>query len=238
MAGILAALFQRENTGRGQRVNVAMQHAVLNLCRVKLRDQQRLERGPLPEYPNAQNTEGAEEVPRSGNASGGGQPGWAVKCAPGGPNDYVYVIVQPVGWQPLSALIGRPELADDPEWATPESRLPKLGKMFQLIEEWSSTLPKWEALEQLNAHNIPCGPILSTKEIVEDESLVANEMVVRVDHPQRGTFTTVGSPLKLSDSPVDVVSSPLLGEHNAEVYVGELGLNDEELLLLKTNGVI
>ncbi|CAM5674543.1 Formyl-CoA:oxalate CoA-transferase [Streptomyces violaceorubidus] len=109
----------------------------------------------------------------------------------------MYVIVQPVGWRPLSELIGRPELADDPEWATPRARLPKLNKMFQLIEEWSSTLPKWEVLERLNAHNIPCGPILSTKEIIEDDSLVANEMVVTVPHPERGEFVTVGSPLKL-----------------------------------------
>ncbi|MDV9195493.1 formyl-CoA transferase [Streptomyces sp. Wh19] len=235
VAGILAALLQRESTGRGQRVNVAMQHAVLNLCRVKLRDQQRLEHGPLAEYSN---DDFGDDVPRSGNASGGGQPGWAVKCAPGGPNDYVYVIVQPVGWQPLCALVGRPELTDDPEWATPEARLPRLNKMFQLIEEWSSALPKWDVLEQLNAHNIPCGPILSTKEIVEDESLAANGMIVRVEHPERGTFTTVGSPLKLSDSPVDVVTSPLLGQHNEEVYVGELGLDNKELRLLKTDGVI
>ncbi|MGY3060474.1 formyl-CoA transferase [Streptomyces sp. TE3672] len=235
VAGILAALLQRESTGRGQRVNVAMQHAVLNLCRVKLRDQQRLQQGPLAEYPNE---DFGDEVPRSGNASGGGQPGWAVKCAPGGPNDYVYVIVQPVGWQPLCALIGRPELADAPEWATPEARLPRLDKLFQLIEEWSSALPKWDVLEQLNAHDIPCGPVLSTKEIVEDESLAANGMVVRVEHPERGTFTTVGSPLKLSDSPVDVVTSPLLGQHNEEVYVGELGIGKEELRLLKTDGVI
>jgi formyl-CoA transferase len=110
--------------------------------------------------------------------------------------------------------------------------------MFQLIEEWSSTLPKWEVLEKLNAHNIPCGPILSTKEIIEDASLAANEMVVRVPHPERGEFVTVGSPLKLSDSPVEVSSSPLLGEHNEEVYIGELGLGDEELRLLKSNGVI
>lgn len=110
--------------------------------------------------------------------------------------------------------------------------------MFQLIEEWTSTLPKWEVLEKLNARNIPCGPILSTKEIIEDASLAANEMVVEVPHPQRGSFTTVGNPLKLSDSPVDVVTSPLLGEHNEEVYAGELGLGDEELRLLKTNGVI
>jgi formyl-CoA transferase len=207
---------------------------VLNLCRVKLRDQQRLTHGPLAEYPN---DDFGEEVPRSGNASGGGQPGWAVKCAPGGPNDYVYVIVQPVGWKPITELIGRVELAEDPEWATPEARLPKLGKMFQLIEEWSSTLPKWEVLEKLNAHNIPCGPILSTREIIEDASLAANDMIVQVEHPARGTFTTVGSPLKLSDSPADGKRSPLLGEHNEEVYA-ELGIGHEEVGLLKTNGVI
>ncbi|MFF3961740.1 formyl-CoA transferase [Streptomyces griseorubiginosus] len=235
VAGILAALLQRERTGRGQRVNVAMQHAVLNLCRVKLRDQQRLARGPLAEYPNE---DFGDEVPRSGNASGGGQPGWAVRCAPGGPNDYVYVIVQPVGWKPLSALIGRPELADDPEWATPEARLPKLAKMFQLIEEWTATLPKWRVLEELNRHNIPCGPILSTREIIEDASLAANDMIVEVEHPERGTFTTVGNPLKLSDSPTTITTPPLLGQHNQEIYIGELGLGDEELRLLKSGGVI
>ncbi|MDI5911100.1 formyl-CoA transferase [Streptomyces sp. 12257] len=235
VAGILAALLQRERTGRGQRVNVAMQHAVLNLCRVKLRDQQRLANGPLAEYPN---DDFGQEVPRSGNASGGGQPGWAVKCAPGGPNDYVYVIVQPVGWQPLSALIGRPELAGDPEWATPEARLPKLAKMFQLIEEWTSTLPKWQVLQQLNSHNIPCGPILSPKEIIEDPSLAANDMIVEVGHPQRGTFTTVGNPLKLSDSPTTITTPPLLGQHNEDIYIGELGLGDEELRLLRSGGVI
>jgi len=235
VAGILAALYQRERTGHGQRVTVAMQHAVLNLCRVKLRDQQRLAHGPLTEYPNE---EFGEAVPRSANASGGGQPGWAIRCAPGGPNDYVYLIVQPVGWAPIATLIGRPELIDDPEWSTPEVRLTKLDKMFQLIEEWSSRHGKWEVLARLNEHNIPCGPILSTKEIIEDGSLAANEMVLRVEHPERGEFTTVGCPIKLSDSPVEVARSPLLGEHNDDVYVRELGLPAAELAELKANGVI
>ncbi|MFI6734660.1 formyl-CoA transferase [Nonomuraea sp. NPDC050451] len=234
VAGILAALYQRQQTGRGQRVQVAMQHAVLNLCRVKLRDQQRLVHGPLREYPNK--TFG-DEVPRSGNASGGGQPGWAVRCAPGGPNDYIYVIVQPVGWKPISNIIGRPELAEDPEWATPEARLPKLDKMFQLIEEWTIRHDKWTVLDRLNAENIPCGPILSTKELVQDESLREEGIVVTVDHPERGEFVTVGSPLQLSDSPVDVRTPPLLGEHNQEIY-GELGVSADELAELKTNGVI
>jgi formyl-CoA transferase len=234
LAGILAALYQREQTGRGQRVQVAMQHAVLNLCRVKLRDQQRLTSGPLTEYPNKTFS---DEVPRSGNASGGGQPGWAVRCAPGGPNDYIYVIVQPVGWAPLAGIIGRPELADDPEWATPEARLPKLDKMFQLIEEWSIGQDKWAVLDRLNAVSIPCGPILSTKELLEDESLRREGALVEVDHPERGSFTTVGSPLHMSDSPVDITSPPLLGEHNTEIYAG-LGLTAEDLADLKTNGVI
>ncbi|MFC0106723.1 formyl-CoA transferase [Kibdelosporangium aridum] len=235
VAGILAALYQREQTGRGQRVTVAMQHAVLNLARVKLRDQQRLAHGPLKEYPNK---EFGDTVPRSGNASGGGQPGWAVRCAPGGPNDYVYVIVQPVGWEPITQLIGRTDLTEDPEWATPEARLNKLDKMFQMIEEWSINHSKYDVLAMLNKHNIPCGPILSTKEIIEDESLRANEMVVDVPHPQRGTFTTVGMPIKLSDSPAEVERSPLLGEHNKDIYVQELGVAEEELTELSANGVI
>lgn len=235
VAGVLAALYQRERTGRGQRVTVAMQHAVLNLCRVKLRDQQRLAHGPLSEYPN---DEFGDEVPRSGNASGGGQPGWAVRCKPGGPNDYIYVIVQPPGWDPMTKLIGRPELADDPDWNTPAARLPKLDKMFQLIEEWTLHHDKWEVLAQLNAHNIPCGPILSTKELIEDSSLVDNNMVVTVDHPQRGSFKTVGCPIKLSESPVQVETPPLLGQHNEDVYVGELGIDPNQFAELKSNGVI
>src|SRR5437764_3457579 len=164
-------------TGRGQRVQVAMQDAVLNLCRVKLRDQQRLAHGPLGEYPNESF---GDEVPRSGNASGGGQPGWAVRCAPGGPNDYIYVIIQPPGWRPITELIGRPELAEDPQWNTPEARLSKLDKVFAVIEEWTEKHSKWDVMEQLNAHDIPCGPILSTSELVEDATLAALGSVVEV----------------------------------------------------------
>jgi formyl-CoA transferase len=234
VAAILAALYQRTSTGRGQRVQVAMQDAVLNLCRVKLRDQQRLAHGPLGEYPN---DHFGDEVPRSGNASGGGQPGWAVKCAPGGPNDYIYVIVQPPGWAPLARLIGKAELAEDPAWATPDVRLSKLDKMFALVEEWTEKHTKWEVLEALNAGNIPCGPILSTKELIEDETLAELGSVVEVPHPERGSFKTVGCPLKLSDSPVEIERSPLLGEHNGEV-LGELGYGEAELEKFRAAGVI
>jgi formyl-CoA transferase len=234
VAAILAALFQRTNTGRGQRVEVAMQAAVLNLCRVKLRDQQRLAHGPLHEYPNEHF---GDEVPRAGNASGGGQPGWAVRTKGGGPNDYIYVIVQPAGWAPLARLIGRPDLADHPDWVRPEDRLPKLDKVFALIEDWSQRHSKWEAMEALNALNVPCGPVLSTKELIEDQTLAELEAIVTVEHPERGPFKTVGSPLRLSDSHVDVVRSPLLGEHTQEICL-DLGYSRDQLERFKSAGVI
>ncbi|GAA1558872.1 formyl-CoA transferase [Kribbella hippodromi] len=234
VAGILAALLQRAGTGKGQRVTVAMQEAVLNLTRVKLRDQQRLAHGPLPEYPN---DNFGDEVPRSGNASGGGQPGWAVRCAPGGPNDYIYVIVQPPGWAPIANLIGKPELAEDPDWATPAARLDKLDKMFALIEQWTEQHTKFEVMDRLNALNVPCGPIMSTRELIEDETLAELGAVVEVEHPQRGTFKTVGCPIKLSDSPVEVLTSPGLGEHNSAIY-GSLGIDAGELEDLKAAGVV
>jgi len=233
VAAILAALIQREHTGRGQRVQVAMQDAVMNLCRVKFRDQQRLAHGPLREYPNK---EFKDFVPRSGNASGGGQPGAALRCAPGGPNDYVYVIIQPHVWDPLAKLIGRPELVDDPAFATPEARLPHIDEVFGVVEEWTKGFTKFEVLDKLNEIDVPCGPILSTKDILEDGSL-AGRMVVEVEHPERGTFKTIGCPLILSDSPVTVERSPLLGEHNEEI-LSEIGYDINHLDELQSAGVL
>jgi formyl-CoA transferase len=235
VAAILAALYQRVRTGRGQRVTVAMQDAVLNLCRVKIRDQQRLAHGPLEEYPNKSF---GDAVPRSGNASGGGQPGWALRCKPGGPNDYIYVIVQPQVWEPLTKLIGRPELAQDPAWNTPEARLPKLDQVWATIEEWTQQYTKYEVMEKLNAIDVPCGPILDTKELIEDEALAASGMIVSVDHPTRGTFKTVGCPLKLSDSPVAVECSPLLSEHTDEILKDVLGYGEEDIAGLRAEGAI
>jgi formyl-CoA transferase len=233
VAGILAALFQRVGTGRGQRVEVAMQEAVLNLCRVKLRDQQRLASGRLSEYPNETF---ADHVPRAGNASGGGQPGWAVRCKPGGPNDYAYIIVQPLIWPALAEVIGHPELAEDPGWKTPEARLPKLTEMFALIENWSSQHSKWEVLRQMDARNIPCGPIMSTKELIEDQTLRDLGAIVSVVDPYRGDFKTAGCPLKLSDSPVEVSRAPLLGEHTDEIFC-DLGYSPEQIAEMRATGV-
>jgi formyl-CoA transferase len=236
--GIVTALFQREKTGRGQRVLAAMQDGVLNLCRVKLRDQQRLQHGPLKEYPQYPNGTFTDEAPRAGNASGGGQPGWAVRCKGGGANDWIYVIIQPPGWAPLMKLCGREELIEDPEWATPEARLPKLDQCFAMIEEWTRTKSKFEVMEILNKLNVPCGPILSLKEIAAEPALRATGTVVEVDHPTRGKYLTVGNPIKLSDSPAEVRRSPLLGEHTDEILKGVLGFSEEEIRELKASGAL
>ena len=237
VAGILAALIQRSHTGEGQRVECAMQDAVLNLCRIKLRDQQRLTRGPLKEYPQYPSDEFGDFVPRSGNASGGGQPGWVLKCAPGGQNDFIYVIIQPPGWAPLMGVIGREDLITDPDWATPEVRLPKLDQCFELVEEWTLTKSKFEAMEVLSKLGIPCGPIMSMKELGEDEALRETKTVVEVEHPERGKYLTVGNPIKLSKSPSEVGRAPLLGEHTEKV-LAEIGLTEEEIENARLDGAI
>ena len=235
VAAILAALYQRTHSGRGQRVEVAMQDSVLNLVRVKMRDHQRLQRGPLAEYPTK--TFG-KAVPRSGNASGGGHPGTALRCNPGGPNDYIYVVFQPQIWEPLLRTMGRDDLIDDPRYSTPAARLERLEEVYALVEAWTMQYTKFEVMETLNAIDVPCGPVLDTADLIEDAHLKARQMIVEVPHPQRGTFTTVGCPLKLSDSPVDVTSSPLLGEHTEDILREVMGYDKDEVEKLRQEGVI
>jgi formyl-CoA transferase len=239
--GIVAALYQREKTGKGQRVLAAMQDGVLNLCRVKLRDQQRLERGPLKEY--SQYGEGipfGDAVPRAGNDSGGGQPGWILKCKgwETDPNAYVYFITQAAVWDKICTVIGKPEWISDPEIATPEARLPHLKKVFATIEAWTMTKTKFEVMEICNPLDIPCGPILSMKELAEEPSLRDTGTVVEVDHPKRGKYITVGMPVKLSDSPAEVKRSPLLGEHNEEILLKVLGYTSDEVAEIQRSGAL
>jgi len=238
--GIVTALFQREKTGRGQRVSCAMQDGVLNLCRVKLRDQQRLAHGPLEEYPQYPHGTFGDAVPRSGNASGGGQPGWVVKCKgwETDPNAYIYVITQAAAFPALAKAIGREDWLDDPQWNTPEARLPKLAQVFDEIEKWTMTKDKLEVMEILNPLNVPCGPILSMQELAEEPSLRATGTVVEVEHPTRGAYLTVGNPIKMSDSPSEVRRSPLLGEHTEEILREVLGLSDAEVEAARASGAV
>ncbi len=239
--GIVTALFQREHTGRGQKVLAAMQDAVLNLCRVKMRDQQRLDHGPLREY--SQFGEGVpfgDTVPRAGNDSGGGQPGRILKCKgwEQDPNAYIYFITQAPVWEKICDVIGEQSWKSDPNYATPAARLPHLNEIFTRIEAWTMAHDKFEAMEILNKYDIPCGPILSMKEIAADRSLYATGTLVEVPHPVRGTYVTVGNPIKLSDNDVPVERSPLLGEHTDEILADVLGFDDARISSLKVSGAL
>jgi formyl-CoA transferase len=238
--GIVTALYHRTHSGKGQRVECAMQDGVLNLCRVKLRDQQRLAHGPLNEYSQAgKGVPFGEAVPRAGNDSGGGQPGRILKCKgwETDPDAYTYFITQAAAWPKICDVIDKPEWKDDPDYATPVARLPRLDEVFGTIEEWTMTKGKFEVMDICNPLDIPVGPILSMKEIAEEPSLRETGTIVEVDHPERGKYLTVGNPVKLSDSPSEVVRSPLLGEHTDDI-LGEIGLSDEEIAAAREEGAV
>jgi len=237
--GILAALNQRHATGLGQRVDAAMQDGVLNLCRVKLRDQQRLSHGPLKEY--SQFGEGipfGDSVPRAGNDSGGGQPGRILKCKgwETDPNAYIYFITQAQVWEKICDIIGEPAWKTHPDFAKPAARLPRLNDVFARCEQWTMTKTKFEVMDILNKDDVPCGPILSMKELAEDPSLRATGTIVEVDHPMRGKYLSVGNPIKLSASPTVVTRSPLLGEHTDEILSQVLGYTGDEVASIKASG--
>jgi formyl-CoA transferase len=238
--GIVAALYQRQHTGRGQKVLAAMQDGVLNLCRVKLRDQQRLDRtSVMKEYPQYPHGKFGKAVPRAGNASGGGQPGWILKCKgwETDPNAYIYFITQAPVWADICKVIGQEDWITHPDYAKPEARLSRLKEIFDRIERWTTTKTKFEAMEILNKYDIPCGPILSMKELAEEPSLRKTGTVVEVDHPTRGKYLTVGNPIKLSDSPSEVQRSPLLGEHTDEV-LRELGYGKDQIAAMRAEKAV
>lgn len=237
--GLLAALRQAERTGLGQYVEVAMMDGVMNLCRVKFRDHQRLERGPLPEY-SVPTYKGMGEVPRAGNDSGGGQLGNAVHCKPHGANDWLYIVVQEAVWEPLARRIGPevgvPDMATDPRLATIGERRKNQQLMWTLINKFAEKYTKRELMRILNELDVPCGPIMSTADLANDEHVRGRQMWVELDHPQRGKWFNVGMPIKLSASPAVIRRSPLLGEHTDEILREVLGYDEARISALKQAG--
>ncbi|MBP6121651.1 MULTISPECIES: formyl-CoA transferase [Providencia] len=240
LIGLLAALLHREKTGKGQRVTMSMQDAVLNLCRVKLRDQQRLEKiGYLEEYPQYPNGEFGDAVPRGGNAGGGGQPGWILKCKgwETDPNAYIYFTIQEQDWEQTCIAIEKPEWATDPAYSTPKARQPHIFDIFAEIEKFLATKDKHEAVEYLSKYGVPCAPVLSMREIARDESLRGSGSIVEVEQPKRGTYLTVGCPMKFSSFTPEIKSAPLLGEHTDEVLT-ELGYSADEIASMRASKAI
>jgi formyl-CoA transferase len=240
LIGILTALLGREKTGLGQKVSVSMQDAVLNLCRVKLRDQLRLEAlGYLEEYPQYPNGTFTDTVPRGGNAGGGGQPGWVLKCKgwKTDPNAYIYFTIQEQNWYRTCKAIGRPEWVDDPAYNTAKARESHIFEIFDEIEKWLADKTKYEAVDILRKFEVPCAPVLSMKEIAYDPALRASGSVVEVNHKERGTYLTVGCPVKFSDFTPEIAGSPLLGEHTDDVLV-ELGYDADAIARMHTDQVV
>jgi len=215
-----------------------MMDGVMNLCRVKWRDHQRLTRQELSEYSIP--TAGLTATPRAGNDSGGGQLGNAIKCKPGGPNDYVYIVVQEAVWEPLAKRIGpdlgHPELVGDPRFAKIGDRRKNQNEMWRMIEQFASKYTKREFMAILNELDVPAGLIMSTEDLASDTHVQGREMYVELDHPQRGAWYNVGMPIKLSASPAKIKRSPLLGEHTDEILKEVLDWSDAQITTARQAG--
>jgi formyl-CoA transferase len=221
--GVLAAYIQRERTGRGQKVEVAMQEAVLNFVRVPM----------MGTYLNNQ------PVQRLGNRLGGGGPGDVYQCAPGGPNDYVYILCTTAEmWASLCNAMGKPELATDERFKEPRERAKHIDALTAEINSWTGRHSKHDVMRILGEAGVPCGAVLDTVELLNDPHLTKRGMIVTVDHPARGKFTMPGCPVRLEDSPAEVRPAPLLGQHNAEVYGDLLGLSSGQLEELRQEGIV
>jgi len=221
--GILAALVQRQTTGAGQQVEVAQQDSVVNLLRIHLRDTY---------------ADGAP-VPRQGNRSKNAAPSNLYRCRPFGPNDYVFIHCASVEmWRTLTSIVGRPELGDDPRYADRRDRFRFVDEIDAMIEAWTEKRTKHEALEILATAGVPCGAVLDSREVLSDPHLRQRGMIVQLEHPRRGSYPMPANPVRLSDSPTEVLRAPLLGEHNAEVYGALLGYGAAELDALRRDGVI
>jgi formyl-CoA transferase len=220
--GILAALNQRNTTGKGQEVEVSMQESVLNIMRVSLRDHQR--RGSA--------------MPRTGNQLGKNVPGTTYRCAPGGPNDYVYVLAQQQMWDDMLRVTGLTEKLGGEKYATPAGRWDHREEVDAAIESWSMQHDKYEVMKMLGDAGVPCGATQDTAEVLEDPHLIARDMILELDYPKYGTFKTVGCPIKMSDSPTDITRPPELSEHSAEVLGQYCDVSSEEFERLKAAGIV
>jgi formyl-CoA transferase len=222
---ILAALVQRQSTGRGQLVEVAMQEAVLNLTRVKY----------------TQTLASGTPLGRTGNRSATG--GWSdlLRCSGSGSNDYVYMIIPPDNpemFEAMTEVIGRPDLGTDERFSTPPARARNGAALTAEIERWTAGREKREVMKAFAGRGIVCGAVLDTAEVLADPHLRERETIFDLDHPTRGRFSVIGCPVRLSDSPVAARRAPLMGEHTEEVLRTLAGYAPQEIQRLRQNKII
>jgi formyl-CoA transferase len=229
--GVVAALHQRQLTGQGQHIKVAMQEVMVNFMRMPLARQQITGRA-------------AERV-GNGSPSSTAAPSGLFACAGGGPNDYCFIYTARdefsgnKQWFALLRTIGREDLLDDPRYAYPQLRFERRDEVDEIIRPWMLERDKRTAMVALNGAGVPCGAILDTDDLIRDESLFATDMLNRVQHPTRGEVILTGWPVRMSGSPTPVISSPpLLGEHTDEVLAELLGLGTVETATLRSAGVV
>jgi formyl-CoA transferase len=225
--GILAALYQRQLTGRGQRIEVAMQEAVINFCRIAYSSQ----------------LMSGEPAPRVGNRGvmGTNAPSEAYACKGGGPNDYCYIYTTRAGnhhWERLLHVIGRDDLLDDPRFVDNRNRYAHRDDVDAVIGPWVAQHTKREVMDTLGRAGVPAGAVFDTDELLNDPFLRERGMFATVDHPKRGAVTMPGWPVKMSDSCVPVVAAPLLGQDNSSIYGELLGCTPDQLEALRREEVI
>jgi formyl-CoA transferase len=225
--GILAALVQRNVTGEGQMVEVAMQEAVLNLTRVRFT-------GTL--------ANGEPEPRQDGiRANRAGSVGGLFQCAPGGPNDYVYLMIPPDSPAMFTAAMramGRDELIEDPRFATLEQRTKHGHELIEIIEKWAETQDKRDVMAAFASRGVPCGAVFDTQEVITNPHLKERGMVTEVKHATRGTYPMIGCPIRLSESPVEIKGAPLYSEHSDEIFTTLGGLSQKQVDELREQKVI
>ena len=219
--GILAALHKRERTGVGQMVEVSMQDSVVNLMRMFLT--RTLGHGIDHQRQGHKGTRGLPMV---------------FPCAPGGPNDYVMIHPRGDGWDLMLAAMDRSDLIGDPRFDDEETRVENSEEAERVIVEWTSKRTKWEAMETLASSGVLAGATIGAAEVLENEHLIAREMIVNVDDPVRGDYKMVGIPIKLSDEANEVTKAPRYSEHTDEVLQVVLGCSSDDVEELRKQGVI
>jgi len=219
--GILAAYIQRQRTGRGQMVEIAMQETIASFMREEM----------------SQREWRTQPIMRRGNRTV--VPTDLYPCAPGGKNDYAYLfVVTQQMWDSMCAVIGRPELADDPKFATVRDRHQNGDELWEIIAEWTRERTKWEVMETMGEAGVPCSAVYDTIDLLDDRHLKARGQVKVVEHPVVGPVQMMAPPIHLSDSDVEMVAAPLLGQHTAEVLAGVLGMGEAEVSALAERGVL